>query len=338
MATEPILKVPKVRHAVNAAHHIHWENAQYRARNVINEEIKTTLVLVVGQSRKALRTVRDYIMAGAQWDTLKVGADSPSQDPEADPTPEVSTVLSWTHFKTILSSMGDSLQISMRERDYPVISMGVTPFKTLRKVLIMSQRHFHSIYRSRLVLSTSNEMDPDSKTKILMILKVKLPHQDIIDNMQVKVDDSAEANIFPLDSFRTMFPHALDEDGYPKTGFLERSNMNLECYDDGRLINHGCIKLRLQHYLEKSFQHHILCCRDKDSKRDHHRAPSKCQVRSHSCIMWECIQVHFSHRKQWEYQLQQLLPRPSTKCQQQAMTEEAEKQIWVILRPFLRTS
>ena len=55
-----------------------------------------------------------------------------------------------------------------------------------------------------------------------------------------------------------MFPHALDENGYPKTGFLERSNMNLECYNDGRLINHGCIKLKLQHYSEKSFQDHIF--------------------------------------------------------------------------------
>ena len=65
-----------------------------RARNVINVEIKTTLVLVVGQSRKALRTVRDHIMAGAQQDSLKVGADGPSKDSEADPTPEVPTVLS----------------------------------------------------------------------------------------------------------------------------------------------------------------------------------------------------------------------------------------------------
>ena len=30
----------------------------------------------------------------------------------------------------------------------------------------------------------------------------------------------------------------------------------LECYDDRKLINHGSIKLRLQHYLEKSFQDH----------------------------------------------------------------------------------
>ena len=55
-----------------------------------------------------------------------------------------------------------------------------------------------------------------------------------------------------------MFPHALDEQGYPKDGFLRRSRTNLECYDDGKLINHGSIKLRLQHYSDKSFQDHYF--------------------------------------------------------------------------------
>ena len=118
------------------------------------------------------------------------------------------------------------------------------------------KKTFHTIYRSKSVSSISNEMDPDGKTKILTILNIKLPHWHGIDNLWVKVDGSAEANILPLDSSWTMFPHALDELGYPTTGFLERSKINLECYDDGRLINHGCIKLKLQHYLKKSFQDH----------------------------------------------------------------------------------
>ena len=53
-----------------------------------------------------------------------------------------------------------------------------------------------------------------------------------------------------------MFPHALDANGYPKPGFLRGSKTTLECYDDGKLINHGSIKLRLQHYSENSFQDH----------------------------------------------------------------------------------
>ena len=56
----------------------------------------------------------------------------------------------------------------------------------------------------------------------------------------------------------TTFAHALDKHSYPKEGFLRRSKTNLECYDDGKLINHGSIKLRLQHYLDKSFQDHYF--------------------------------------------------------------------------------
>ena len=106
--------------------------------------------------------------------------------------------------------------------------------------------------------SISNETDPDGKTKILTILNIKLPHQNGIDNVRVKVDNGAEANILPLDSFRTMFPHALDKQGYPKDGFMRRSRTNLECYDNGKLINQGSIKLRLQHYSDKSFQDHYF--------------------------------------------------------------------------------
>ena len=86
------------------------------------------------------------------------------------------------------------------------------------------------------------------------MLQLKLPHHNGIDDITVKVDDGAEGNILPLNSFRAMFPHALDANGYPKLGFLRGSKMMLECYDDGKLVNHGSIKLRLQHYSEKSFQ------------------------------------------------------------------------------------
>ena len=106
--------------------------------------------------------------------------------------------------------------------------------------------------------SISNESDPDGKTKILTILNIKLPHQNGFDNMRVKVDNGAEANILPLDSFRTMFPHALNKHSYPKDGFLRGSRTNLECYDNRKLINHSNIKLRLQHYSDKSFQDHYF--------------------------------------------------------------------------------
>ena len=104
--------------------------------------------------------------------------------------------------------------------------------------------------------SISNDTDPEGKTKILTMLQIKLPHRNGIDDVTVKVDDGAEGNILPLNSFRSMFPHALDSNGYPKPGFLRGSKTTLECYDDGKLVNHGSIKLRLQHYSEGSFQDH----------------------------------------------------------------------------------
>ena len=74
--------------------------------------------------------------------------------------------------------------------------------------------------------------------------------------MEVKVDDRAEANILPLHTFRSMFPHKLDADGYPKDGALRGSKTMLQCYDNSKLVNHGRITLRLKHYSKDSFQDH----------------------------------------------------------------------------------
>ena len=54
--------------------------------------------------------------------------------------------------------------------------------------------------------SISNETDRDGRTKNITLLNIKLPHRDVIDELQVKVDDGAEANILPLDSFRSVSP------------------------------------------------------------------------------------------------------------------------------------
>ena len=117
-------------------------------------------------------------------------------------------------------------------------------------------RTFHSISRSKTVAAISNDTDPDGKMKILMKLRVKLPYRNIADIMEVKVNDGAEANILPLHTFRSMFPHKLDEDGYPKEDALRGSKTTLQCYDDGKLVNHGTITLWLKHYAKDSFQDH----------------------------------------------------------------------------------
>ena len=118
------------------------------------------------------------------------------------------------------------------------------------------KQSFSTISRSKSVSSISNDTDPEGKTKILTVLQIKLPHRNGADDVTVKVDDGAEGNILPLNSFRSMFPHALDANGYLKPGFLRGSRTTLECYDNGKLVNHGSIKLRLQHYTQNSFQDH----------------------------------------------------------------------------------
>ena len=105
------------------------------------------------------------------------------------------------------------------------------------------KQSFSTISRSKSVASISNDTDPEGKTKILTVLQLKLPHHNSIDDVTVKVDYGAEGNILPLNSFRAMFPHALDANGYPKPGFLRGSKTMLECYDDQKLVNHGSIKL-----------------------------------------------------------------------------------------------
>ena len=115
---------------------------------------------------------------------------------------------------------------------------------------------FRSIYRSRMVDSRSNDTYPDGKTKIITNLGIKLPHRKVVDNLQVKVNDGAEVNILPSHSFRSMFPHTLNGDGYPREGFLRGSRTTLECYNNGKLVNHGSITLKLQHCTNNSFQDH----------------------------------------------------------------------------------
>ena len=133
---------------------------------------------------------------------------------------------------------------------------GTNSFQDHQESTDFVKKSFSTISMSKSMASISNDTDPEGKTKILTILQIKLPHCNGIDDLKVKLDDGAEGNILPLNSFRTMFPHALAMNGYPKPGFLRRSKTALECYNDGKLINHGSIKLRLQHYSEKSFWDH----------------------------------------------------------------------------------
>ena len=130
---------------------------------------------------------------------------------------------------------------------------GTNSFQDHQESADFVKKTFSTISRLKSVASISNDTDPEGKTKILTVLQIELPHCNGIDDITVKVDDGAEGNILPLNSFRAMFPHGLDVNGYPKPGFLRGSKTTLECFVDWKLINHGSIKLRFQHYSEKSF-------------------------------------------------------------------------------------
>ena len=91
------------------------------------------------------------------------------------------------------------------------------------------KQSFSMISRLKSVAIISNNTDPDGKTKILAVLQLKLPHHNSTDDITVKVDNGAEGNILPLNSFRAMFPHALDANGYLRPGFLRGSKTTLEC-------------------------------------------------------------------------------------------------------------
>ena len=123
---------------------------------------------------REMATIWDHPELEAQRDITNLETDAPGQDPQSKSN-------TWsTH----------SIELCYdQDHNYTVLKM------------------FNTIYRSKSVFSISNETDPDGRTKIVIMLKVKLSHRNVADNMKVKVDNGAEANILPLDSFRSMFSH-----------------------------------------------------------------------------------------------------------------------------------
>ena len=236
----------RVRYVVSVECLIHLENAQCGAKSVTNVAIKITLVLNAGPSSQ------------------EEGIENPKAHPE-DARAKVSIQQSRSRSNQVTKSAysmesasfqdhsddlhgektgnlhGESADLHGQQRGDLHGQRGDlhgTPNSTE-----FLKQSFSTISRSKSVASISNDTDPEGKTKILTMLQLKLPHHNGIDNITVKVDDGAEGNILPLNSFRAMFPHALDTNGYPEPGFLRGSKMTLECYDDGKLVNHGSIKL-----------------------------------------------------------------------------------------------
>ena len=246
-------RVARVRYAVSVEHLTCLENAQCGARNVTSVAIKTISVHSVGLSSQELRNRKSHSTSrGCKGKGKPHHSRSRSKSVTKSAHSIVSLLSDDLHAENT-DLHGESADPHGEQREN---LHGANSFQDHQESTDFLKKSFSTISRSKSVASISNDMDPDGKTKILTVLQIKLPHHNSIDDITVKVDDGAEGNILPLNSFRAMFPHALDVNGYPKPGFLRGSRTTLECYDDGKLINHGSIKLRLQHYLDKSFQDH----------------------------------------------------------------------------------
>ena len=246
-AKEP--EVTRVKYAVSVECLTCLENAQCGAKSVTSVAIKTTSVHNVGLSSQELGT-------GSPCSTSR-GCKGKGKPHHSRSRSKLVTKSAHSIESASFQDHSDDLHGENTDDLHGKRGdLHGTYFQDHSRSTEFLKQLFSTISRLKSVASISNDTDPEGKMKILTVLQLKLPHHKSIDGITIKVDDGAEGNILPLNSFMAMFPHALDTSGYPKPGFLRGSKTTLECYDDGKLINHGSIKLRLQHYLEKSFQDH----------------------------------------------------------------------------------
>ena len=197
---------------------IHLENAQHGAKSVTNVEIRIILVLNAGPSSQ------------------EEGIDDPVAHPE-DVRAKVNVSRSRSRSNQVTKSAysiesasfqdhsgnlhRDSADLHGQQRGQTGDLHGTSNSTEFFK------QSFSMISRLKSVASISNDTDPEGKTKILTVLQLKLPHYNGTDDITVKVDNGAEGNILPLNSFRAMFPHALDGKWLPKTRIPERIQDNV---------------------------------------------------------------------------------------------------------------
>ena len=140
MAREP--RVAPGRHVANVACLIHLENAQCGARNVTSVAIKIISVHVVGPNSQETGTGDP----GAGPKATKSRVYHLIQGLEANPWPRVPTAESQIPFKTIWMTPMEMTQRTSMEKVQTLLEdsrktfMEPTPFKTIRKVLILSRK------------------------------------------------------------------------------------------------------------------------------------------------------------------------------------------------------
>ena len=283
-ANEPEVRV---RYAVSVERLTHLENAQHGAKSVINVAIKITFSTQCRskqsggvRNRKSHSTSRGHKGRGKPHQS-RSRSNPVTKSAYTMESASFQDHSDYLHGENTDDLHGESAALHGQHRG----DLHGASFQDHSHSTEFLKQSFSTISRSKSVASISNDTDPEGKTKILTVLQLKLPHHNGIDDVTVKVDDGAEGNILPLNSFRAMFPHALDTNGYPKPGFLRGSKTMLECYDDGKLINHGRqtqTSVLLRKVISRPF---FLCCRDQDTEAYHHWTSSQHQVRSHMSVM-----------------------------------------------------
>ena len=86
------------------------------------------------------------------------------------------------------------------------------------------------------------------RDEILVPLGVGLPgRKNAKDTLKAKMDTGAQGNILPLRIFRRMFPHQLDECGFPRPDATTQSNTRLTSYTGTRIKHYGTINIPCRH-------------------------------------------------------------------------------------------
>ena len=171
MAKEP--RVAQVRHAADVDSLTLQENAQHGASIVTNVEIKIILVHVKGPRTEDSQD-RDQHRLTHRESWSKRRSRSRHRSYASEDSEDRSTSRSSTQ---------SAQRIELKSfQDHPELHESHS-FQDHQENNDFVKKTFHTIYRSKLVASISNETDPEGKTKILTILNIKLPHQNGIDNV-----------------------------------------------------------------------------------------------------------------------------------------------------------
>ena len=87
------------------------------------------------------------------------------------------------------------------------------------------------------------DTDPSGCLCIMTDILVRAKTTSRTHNIRVKVDPGADANLMPVQHFRTIFPYLCDSTGQPKEGVLDRAESSFESYNRDNVTVIGQTKI-----------------------------------------------------------------------------------------------